>query len=217
MRNIEPLCSHGCRLRIAARQTPGRCAPGDIGAECERGSLLCPLTVCYDEAGLRLPAIERVEAAEVPEPYHRLLVHARDMTSTLETFHGDGIHLRVLRHGERDGVYHREVVLTLNRTGTPVELGAILIDLRLLPEAARELVRGAERPLGGILHECGVKFHSQPKAYIRVESDETTTQHFHLKRPCGLFGRCNVLQDAEERVLADIVEILPPAGSGAVE
>ena len=38
----------------------------------------------------------RIEGARVPEPYRGLLVHEKDMTPTLEAFHGGDIHLRIL-------------------------------------------------------------------------------------------------------------------------
>ena len=53
-----------------------------------------PLDEFYQRRGLHLPPLEVVDAASVPEPYHGLLVHERDMTSTLEAFHQDRVHLR---------------------------------------------------------------------------------------------------------------------------
>src|SRR5208337_3596481 len=38
----------------------------------------------YAQMRLPLPRIEQVKENEVPEPYHRLLVHSSDMTPTLE-------------------------------------------------------------------------------------------------------------------------------------
>ena len=44
--------------------------------------------------GLSLPHLVRLEAAEVPEPYKRLLVHSLDMTPTLESFYRSTMDLR---------------------------------------------------------------------------------------------------------------------------
>ena len=88
-----------------------------------------PLDDFYTQAGLPLPSIEAVPGDEVPEPYKSLLVHQDDMTPTLAKFHGDTIHLRVLRRQQRDDFYFREVVLVTDKDEKPVEFGAIKIPL----------------------------------------------------------------------------------------
>src|SRR5437016_1980426 len=80
-----------------------------------------PLDDFYARAGLPLPKFERIPGEQVPEPYRSLLVHERDMTPTLEEFHGSGIHLKILRSEQRDDFYFREVALHLNGSETPVE------------------------------------------------------------------------------------------------
>ena len=72
---------------------------------------LDPLAEAYSRRGLRLPAIERVEGSVIPQPYRDLLVHDRDMTPTLEAFHGELIHLRVMSRDAPSGILFREVVL----------------------------------------------------------------------------------------------------------
>ena len=51
------------------------------------------------------------DAEEVVEPYRKLLVHDRDMTSALERFHEDAITLEILQARHSEGGYFREVVL----------------------------------------------------------------------------------------------------------
>ena len=58
-----------------------------------------PLDEFYAQAGLPLPAIEQIGGEDMPEPYRSLLVHQRDMTPTLEKFHGGKIHVHELRTG----------------------------------------------------------------------------------------------------------------------
>src|SRR6185436_14279022 len=53
-----------------------------------------PLNDFYAQAGMTLPAIQAVAGGALPEPYKTLLVHNHDMTSTLESFHGEKIHLK---------------------------------------------------------------------------------------------------------------------------
>lgn len=147
---------------------------------------------------------------KVPSPYRKLLVHKRDMTTTLDVFHGEPIALRVLFSARNGNLYRREVVLATADSGKPVEYGAISIHLETLPAAARKLVLEAKRPLGAILHGCDVKYTSHPTAYFRITPDATILVALGLKRARPLYGRCNELRDSKKRTIARIVEILPP-------
>jgi chorismate-pyruvate lyase len=200
----------------------GQCLASDGIATCGSDGEkcgLCPLAHFYNAANRALPTVWEVGPAEIPQPYRQLLVHERDMTSTMEKFHGGRTHLRVLRAATRNGVYEREVVLVLDGTNRPVEFGALTVHLDLLPATVRDIIVAGERPFGGVLVEHNIPFSSHPKAFIRVEPDAVIGRALGLTRPVQLYGRCNALYDAQGRVLADIVEILPPAErrSGAME
>lgn len=169
-----------------------------------------PLDDFYAQQGLVLPRIEAVEGKDVPEPYRSLLVHADDMTPTLEKFHGDKIHIRVLRRQQRDDFYFREVVLVLDADERPVEFGAIKMNLALFSPAARKLILEEREPLGHILRDCAVAHASRPKAYLRVESDPLINEALKLTGAHTLYGRRNTHFDTQNRPLAEIVEILPP-------
>jgi chorismate-pyruvate lyase len=170
-----------------------------------------PLDDFYAQAGLPLPPIEAVPGEAVPEPYRKLLVHTDDMTPTLEKFHGDKIHINVLRRQQRDDFYFREVVLLLDKTAKPVEFGAIKINLSLFKPEPRQLILEQHIPLGTILAMCGVSHASRPKAYLRLESDAFINSILKLDGKHTLYGRRNTLWDPQHRALAEIVEILPPA------
>ncbi len=169
-----------------------------------------PLDDFYAQAGLMLPAIETISGELVPEPYKTLLVHADDMTPTLERFHAEPIHLRVLSSQQRDDAYYREVVLVLDPDERPVEFGAIKINLHLFPPAARQAILGERRPLGTILHEHAIAHFSRPKAFLKVDSDAFINSALKLSGKHLLYGRRNALVDPQQRPLAEIVEILPP-------
>ena len=170
-----------------------------------------PLDDFYAQARRALPPIEAVEGDAVPEPYKSLLVHQDDMTPTLEKFHGERIHLSVLSRQQRDDFYFREVVLLLDKTDKPVEFGAIKINLALFPSAARKEILDECRPLGTLLADYTITHTSRPKAYLRVLSDDFINDALKLAQPQWLFGRRNTLWDPQQRPLAEIVEILPPA------
>jgi len=175
---------------------------------------LTPLEVFYRTARLKLPPFKVVDAAAVPEPYARLLVHKGDMTPTLELYHGDTIHLRVLEK-ELDGdTYSRQVVLLLDGTSRPVEYGAIRIDLSLFPTRGRKLILQGRLPLGSVLRDLKLPHRSSPKAFFQVRPDKTICESLGVpcngKRPPLLYGRRNALSTVDGGVLAEIVEVLPP-------
>jgi chorismate-pyruvate lyase len=178
----------------------------------QKPSLLYPLDDFYAVAGWVLPQAGEVRGAEVPEPYQRLLVHDGDMTPTLEAFHGERIHLRVLARRQEGETYAREVVLTLDDSHRPVEFGAIVIYLQHFPPAARELILAEQCPLGTILALHRVEHASRPLGFFRWTSDGFISGALGLGAPHVLYGRRNAHRNAQGEVLADIVEILPPAG-----
>ena len=157
-----------------------------------------------------LPRFEIIEPAEIPVPYRVLLAHDRDMTSTLENHHGGKIVLRVLNSKRNGANYQREVVLVLQESSRVVEYGAIHISLSAFPKPAQKLILDGQRPLGAIMEASRIEYTSRPKGYFWIESDPSMTRVLGLTRGGQLYGRCNAIYDSAGRVLADIVEILPP-------
>ena len=58
---------------------------------------------------------------------------------------------------------------------------------------------------------AGMLLHWRPRAFLRLTSDKFIDTALQLEWPQLLYGRSNSLGDAQERPLAEIVEILPPA------
>ncbi len=175
-----------------------------------QSSLVHPLDDFYARAGQPLPPLNEIEGGAVPEPYKTLLVHQNDMTPTLEAFHKQDIHLRVLGRRVSGNEYFREVVLLLDGNNQPVEFGAIKINLDLFPPEARQQILEERRPLGHILEECRIPHASRPRAFIRIASDPLINEALGLSGAHVLFGRRNTLFDPQGNPLAEIVEILPP-------
>lgn len=174
-----------------------------------------PLDEFYAQAGRNLPLISAIPGDTVPEPARTLLVHQGDMTSTLENFHGQKLKLTVLNRQQRGDFYFREVVLSLEQSGRPVEFGAIKITLSLFPPSARRQILEEAGPLGRIIREHGIVHHSRPKAFLKIVSDDFINQALALTGPQVLYGRRNTLQNESMQPLAEIVEILPPTSAAA--
>ncbi|MGO8675868.1 MAG: hypothetical protein ACLQVX_08355 [Limisphaerales bacterium] len=183
--------------------------PEAAGGGCRVPSAL--LERFYSRAGLAPPRMRVVPGDEVPPPYKSLLVHSRDMTPTLEGFHGQPILLTVLSR-ERDGdTYWREVILKGADDSRPVEYGVIRICLAPLSPAAAKSVLEELRPLGKILQAEAVAHLSWPQAFFRVQADARLINVLGLRQPATLYGRRNVLADGSRRLLAEVIEILPPS------
>ena len=171
---------------------------------------LFPLNEFYAQAGHPLPALEKVAAEQLPEPYRELLAHDNDMTSTLERFHGEKVHLEIFRRQRIEDIYYREVILVLDDSGTAVEFGAIRIDLALFEAIPQQLILEGKLPLGRILQDCNLVFASRPRAFLKLASDPFMNTVLKLTGTLELYGRRNSLIDGKERTMAEIVEILPP-------
>ncbi|MBL9173653.1 MAG: hypothetical protein JNL10_08980 [Verrucomicrobiales bacterium] len=173
-------------------------------------SAIQPLDEFYRRQQRALPAFDVIPADALPEPQRSLLVHNRDMTRTLEQFHGAPIHLRVLSRHRDGNAYWRESALELDGTNRPVEFGAIKIHLDRFPEPGRSQILDEHRPLGGILNASGRPYTSRPTAYLAFEADDFIARALNFSGPAMLFGRQNTLRDADGAILAEIIEILPP-------
>ena len=172
--------------------------------------LLYPLSRFCEDGGHALPSCEVVEGETLPEPYRSLLVHRGDMTSRLESFHGGAIFIEVRHQEHTPEAYRREVVLRVEATGLGVEYGAIEIELSAFEGELRQLILEEHLPLGGLLNRFGIRYRSEPRAFIRLGDDVVMQRVFETPRAHEFFGRCNVLLGENDRVLARIVEVLRP-------
>lgn len=172
--------------------------------------LLYPLTLFCENGGHALPAFEAIDGATMPRPYRDLLVHRGDMTSRLESFHGGAIVIEVLQHEPTPEAYRREVVLRIEATGLAVEYGAIEINVGAFDGELRRLILEEHLPLGGLLNRFGIRYRSEPRAFIRLGADAVMQRVFETPEAREFFGRSNVLLGDGDQVLARIVEVLRP-------
>ena len=172
-----------------------------------RHGIAFPLDVLYERVGLNAPAVRAVTAASLPAPYHDLLVHERDMTSTLEQHFHDRIDVRVVTTFNRGGRYYRRVLLALARSGRPVCMGAVAIRLRALPTRVQARIAAQRAPLGRVLSDARIDFVSRPEAFFRVTPNSEMLGVFHMPRVGPLYGRQDRLR-VEGTIIGTIVEVL---------
>ncbi|MCG8651886.1 MAG: hypothetical protein MI861_18750 [Pirellulales bacterium] len=178
-------------------------------ADPHAADFLYPLSAFEHADGEAATRASVLEAEELPQPYRALLAHDRDMTGTLEAYFDQPVALRVhVKQIDGDELF-RQVVLEGETDHQPKEFGAIRIDLSCFDEDTRAVVASCAVPLGRVLREHQVAYVSSPSAYLRVMPDATIRQALGgVDGP--LFGRKNELTTPEGRVLAQIIEILPP-------
>jgi len=114
------------------------------------------------------PAVERVEAARVPEPYHRLLVHSHHMTVTVEEFYGGPVDVKVLDARHEGDSYARKILLALRGSGKVVQFGIVHIDLSFLSRPVRDEIVSRRTPLGRVLIQHNVLRVVRPIEFFRA-------------------------------------------------
>src|SRR5262245_5083814 len=157
---------------------------------------------------------EFVSADDVPEPYHRLLVHEHHMTVTVEAHHGDRVDVRVLARRLDGDTYARKILLTLQGSGRVVQFGIVRIHLRYCSQAVREEILAAKTPLGRILIEHDVLRRIEPTAYLRIIPGEAMMGWFNLDRPLPTFGRLAYIH-CDGKPAIELLEIVTPESSPA--
>jgi chorismate-pyruvate lyase len=155
-------------------------------------------------------AIERLELItpeNVPEPYHRLLVHEQHMTVTVEAHHGDRVNVQVLDAHEAGDVYARRILLRLQATGRVVQFGLMRIHLNHCGPPVRQEILSRRTPLGRILIEHGVLRRIEPSAYLRVDPGPRMIEWFGSAQPT--YGRLAIIHCNGEPAV-ELLEIVAP-------
>jgi chorismate-pyruvate lyase len=164
-----------------------------------------------DDCHLPASAFALQPGPELPEPARQLLVHSRDMTSTLATYHESLIRIEILQCREVDGFYLREVFLRTLASGTLVEYGVLAIELAQFSEWQRDIIRAGQAPLGGLLHRFEIPFVSTPIGFFALAGRHLASTPLATPTDVTCYGRFNRLARESGEPLAWILEILPPA------
>lgn len=156
----------------------------------------------------RPEAIE-VSAAEVPQPYHRLLVHTDHMTVTVEEFYGSPVDVRVLDCRRNGNEYARKILLTTQATDQVVQFGLVRINLEMCSEPVREAILEGKTPLGRVLIRHDMLRRIEPVVFLRVTFSPAMARWFGVEVGATTFGRVGVIYSGE-RPAVEVLEILAP-------
>ena len=171
-------------------------------------SVLYPLDLVYERAGIEVPRVEVVQPEDIPLPYRSLLVHDIDMTLTLERHFGGRVALRPLSTFIEGGSYFRRVLLVHEYAGQPVEMGAIRMQLDAFSDEIRRQILENEAPLGRILRDGRFEYASRVMAFLAVTPNPEMMGVFWMREPRVLYGRRTEVMRKGARI-GDIVEVLP--------
>jgi len=156
-----------------------------------------------------LPGLTAISAAEVPEPYHRLLVHTEHMTVTVETFYAQPVVVRVLGRHLADQRYSRKILLALQQTGEIVQFGIVRIGLNFCPPPVREAILAEREPLGRILIAHDLLRRIELTGFVRVAPGPATRQWFGPDTNRDTYGRLGYIHVGDQPAI-ELVEILAP-------
>ncbi len=150
-----------------------------------------------------------VPAATVPEPYHRLLVHHKHMTLTVEEFYHSPVDVQVLECRRNGNDYSRKILLKARTTGQVVQFGLVRINLGVCPEAVRNEIVAGQIPLGRILIEHNMLRRIKPLAFLHITLRPEMADWFGVPAAAKTYGRVGVIYTGEQPAV-EVLEILAP-------
>jgi chorismate-pyruvate lyase len=150
-----------------------------------------------------------VSPGEVPQPYHRLLVHTHHMTVTVEEYYRSPVDVQVLACRRSGNEYSRKILLKTRSTGRVVQFGLVRIDLGVCPEPVRREILEGRTPLGRVLIQHDMLRRIEPVGYLRVSLAAEMARWFGVAPGATSYGRLGVIYTGD-RPAVEVLEILTP-------
>jgi hypothetical protein len=148
-----------------------------------------------------------VPADQVPEPYHKLLVHEHHMTVTVEAHHGSLVDVKVLER-KRDGdSYARKILLAKKSDGRIVMFGLVRIWLNYCSRQVSDAIISEKTPIGRILIENNVLRRNEPTEFFKLTPGPDMVTWFGSSAPT--FGRLAIIY-CDEKPAVELLEIVAP-------
>jgi len=175
-----------------------------------RQSLLWPLNLFCAQYNREVPRITPLFERNIPEPYKQLLVHDRNMTATLEGYHGGTIYIEPINVLSDDDETTREVILRRDIDAKSLEYGVSRTFRHRLPYEALFLIDDGRLPLGTILKVCDVEHTVQPSGFFKISATPFLKKALQTNDATGFYGRRNALVSLDGNTIAEVCEVLPP-------
>jgi chorismate-pyruvate lyase len=166
------------------------------------------LGLFYDDAD-RLARFEKIEPAEVPEPYATLLNHHEHMTVTVESFHGGPVNVNVLQTHVTPTHYARKILLKRASDDAVVMFGLVRLDMRCVDEPVRREIQSKKTPLGRILIEHNVLRQVELVGLWKVACGPDLEEYFGPNASNLTYGRTALIYCNGEPAV-ELLEIVAP-------
>jgi hypothetical protein len=162
-----------------------------------------------------LRTADPIPAAQVLEPYHKLLVHEHHMTVTVEEHHHGSVNVIVLDRRHDGDIYARKILLSLERDSKIVQFGLVRINLAYCSPEVRARIVAQQTPLGRILIEHNVLRRIEPTAFLRVTPAEEMMAWFGVETPEITYGRLALIH-CDGKPAIELLEIVAPETTNQV-
>ena len=150
---------------------------------------------------------EEVAAADLPEPFHWLLVHRNHMTKVLEAQYGRPMELHVLEHHVEDEFYTRKIILRPQNTDQVVEVGIVRLNFRFMSREVREEILARHTPLGAILIRHKVLRKVQPRWFLKFPAQAPLLQAAGVAFDATSYGRIGTIYCNHEPAI-EVLEVV---------
>jgi hypothetical protein len=159
-----------------------------------------------DRSQIRTTCTE-VDPADVPEPFHWLLVHRNHMTKVLEAQYGRPMELDVVKHHLEDDLYTRKIILRPQGTDVIVEVGIVRLNFRFMSREVRDEILKRETPLGAILIRHKVLRKVQPRWFLKFPANAPLLAAAGAVFPHTTYGRIGTIYCNHEPAI-EVLEIV---------
>jgi chorismate-pyruvate lyase len=156
-----------------------------------------------------IPAVEAVDAQQVPPAYRTLLAHAGHMTERLEQHHGAPVEVRPHSIRREGDIYGRRIDLVIDGRAAPVMTAVMIFNLGLVSAAVRQEILRADTPLGHVLIRHRILRRVAVDALLRFDADDPLVARFGRTQAAPAYGRLATI-DCDGRPAVDLLEIVAP-------
>ncbi len=151
----------------------------------------------------------RIDPADAPDDYRRLLWHTNHMTVTMEQFYDCSVNVGVKQRQKTPTHYAREIVLTRSTDGRVVQYGIPRLNLEYVDADVRQEIESEKIPLGRVLINHNVLREVEPSDLWKIEPGPALTAFFELGAPVTTYGRTAMIRLNGEPAV-ELLEIAAP-------
>lgn len=157
--------------------------------------------------GYCAPECSVVQPQNIPNPSDELLVHHGHMTIVLQRHHGSPMQVHVLEESLEGDRYTRRIALSPVGSDKIVERGIARIDLRVIPEAAKQEILAKQSPLGAILIKHNVHRRVKPRYFLRFSDGSAVLKLLGAEPGQTVYGRLGTIYCDNEPCI-ELLEIV---------